>query len=338
MNIDVLMAVNADGHVINRNIFALPDKVYNCDGLERVLGHRLVMIPKSILPMMYDGIPPVQLGVFTTRVLVSASERAAARLTVGFKHKSEEVELGDITIIGTPYITETLEGMGVDYNLAIISPINAPIPEELYDGFARDGSFGDESYTVHYFKPSISETTDLKISNIIDGIERGDDLTDEEQQIVDRFAGNFSAAYDLEIAADDKFNRVDSYDDGNDEGIVDDEIGSEIGRIWKSLDMTASQIKFCLNENKELATAFNKFCDEYKKAKDAETYATPVYKDMIPVRVTSLEGSYNGIVNQFAALKMETDEQIEKLETKVKRLYAAIIAVLLISVVVGLIN
>lgn len=324
MNIDVIMAVNADGRVIQRNIFALPEKVYSCEGLNRVLDHRLVMIPKSILPRMYGGVPPVQMGVFTTRVLVSASERAAARLTVGFQHKSEEVELGDVAIIGTPYITETLDGMGVAYNLAIVAPLNTSIPEDLYDGFARDGSFGDETYTVHYFKPSISESTDLKISNIIDGLERGDELTDEEQQIVDRFADNFSAAYDLEMSEDDSADRVDSYDDGNDEGIVDSEIGKELGKMWKAVDMTASQIKFCLQENKEIADAFNKFCADYKAAKDAEKYTTPVYNDMLPNRVTSLEGSYNGIVNQFSALKKETDEQVEKLETKVKRLYVAI--------------
>lgn len=333
MNIDVIMAVNADGNVIQRNIFALSEKVYNCEGLNRVLDHRLVMIPKTILPRAYGGMPPVQMGVFTTRVLVSSSERAAARLTVGFQHKSEEVELGDITIIGTPHITETLEGMGVDYNLAIISPINAPIPEDLYDGFARDGSYGDETYTVHYFKPSISESTDVKISNIIDGIEHGDDLTDEEQQIVDKFAENFSAAYDLEMSEDETVDRVDSYDDGNDEGIVDDEIGREMGKMWKSLDMTASQIKFCLNENKELADAFNKFCADYKAEKDAAKYATPVYKDMLPTRVTSLEGSYNGIVNQFTALKRETDEQVEKLEAKVKRMYGVIAAIVVLFII-----
>lgn len=333
MNIDVIMAVNADGHVIRRNIFTLPEKVYNCDGLNRVLDHRLVMIPKSILPRVYGGMPPAQFGMFTTRVLISPSERATARLTVGFQHKSEEVDLGDVAIIGTPAIAETLEGMGIGYNLAIVAPVDTKIDEELYDGFTSDGSVSDETYTVYYFKPSISGSTDLKISNIIDGLEHGDELTEDEQKIVDKFADNFAKAYDLEMSEDESDGRIDSYDDGNDEDIVDDEIGIEMGKMWKSLDMTASQIKFCLNENKELADAFNKFCAEYKAAKDAEKYATPVYKDMLPTRVTSLEGSYNGIVNQFTALKRETDEQVEKLEAKVKRMYGVFTAIVVLFII-----
>ena len=334
MNITVVISVNADGNVISRNMFTLPTKVYQCDGLHNVFDNKLVMIPKSILPTMYGGMPPMQLGLFTSRVLVATSERGAARLTVGFQQKAEEVDVGDITIIGSPTVTETLESMGVDYNLAILSPLNASIPEELYDGFARDGSVGDETYTVHYFKPSISESSDLKISQIIDGIESGNELTEEEQEIVDRFASSFSKAYEDEMYGEEtKYDRIDSYDDGNDEGIVDSEIGTELGRIWQSIDMSASQIRTCIQNTKDVADAFNQFKYDYENAKNAEKYTTPVYKDMLPVRVTTLESEYNGVVNQFTALKTETDEQVEILTKKLTNMRTVmfVFAVLLIA-------
>ena len=60
MNINVLMTINADGHLIRRNMFALPTKVFECEGLHKVFDHRLVMIPQTILPKMYGGMPPMQ--------------------------------------------------------------------------------------------------------------------------------------------------------------------------------------------------------------------------------------------------------------------------------------
>ena len=321
MNINVIMAINADGNIIRRNMFALPTKVFECEGLHKVFDHRLVMIPKTILPKMYGGMPPMQFGLFTSRVLVATSERGAARLTVGFQQKSEEIDVGDITIIGSPTVTETLESMGIDYNLTIIAPLNTPIPEEFYDGFARDGSDGDELYTVHYFKPSIAGSSDLKISSIIDGIESGTELTDEEQAIVDRFAGDFAKAYEDEMSDDESnFDRIDSYDDGNDEHTMDDEIGKEIDKLWRAVEMTACQVRTCIQNTKDVADAFNKFKYDYENAKNAEKYTTPVYKDMLPLRVTTLESEYNGVVNQFAALKTETDEQVNALETTLQKM------------------
>ena len=321
MNINVIMAINADGNIIRRNMFALPTKVFECEGLHKVFDHRLVMIPQTILPKMYGGMPPMQFGLFTSRVLVATSERGAARLTVGFQQKSEEVDVGDITIIGSPTVTETLESMGIDYSLTIIAPLNTPIPEEFYDGFARDGSDGDELYTVHYFKPSIAGSSDLKISSIIDGIESGTELTDEEQAIVDRFAGDFAKAYEDEMSDDESnFDRVDSYDDGNDEHTMDDEIGKEIDKLWRAVEMTACQVRTCIENTKDVADTFNKFKHEYDNEKNAQKYTTNTYKDMLPVRVTSLEGEYNGIVNQFVVLKRETDETVESLKAELRKM------------------
>ena len=321
MNINVLMTINADGHLIRRNMFALPTKVFECEGLHKVFDHRLVMIPQTILPKMYGGMPPMQFGLFTSRVLVATSERGAARLTVGFQQKSEEYNVGDITIIGSPTVTETLDSMGIDYNLTIIAPLNTQIPEEFYDGFARDGSDGDELYTVHYFKPSVAELSDLKISTLIDGIESGSELTEEEQSIVDRFVGDFAKAYDCEMSGEEpSFDRVDSYDDGNDEPTIDDEMGKEIGKLWRAVEMTASQVRTCIQNTKEVADAYNQFKSDYENEKAAEKYTTPVYKDMIPVRVTTLEGEYNGVVNQFTALKRETDETVESLKAELRKM------------------
>lgn len=328
MNINVVMCINGDGNVIRRNLFALPTKVYECDGLHKVFDHRLVMIPKTILPKMYGGMPPIQLGLFTSRVLVATSERGAARLTVGFQQKSDDVDVGDVAIIGSPTVAETFESMGIDYNLTIIAPLNTPIPEDLYDGFAKDGTSGDETYTVHYFKPSIADSSDLKISNIIDGIESGNDLTDEEKEIVDKFAESFANAYDEEMYGDEaKFDRVDSYDDGNEDGTMDDELGMELGKIWRSIDMTASQVRTCIQNTKDVADAFNQFKADYEHEKNAEKYTTTTYKDMLPVRVTALESGYNGLVNQFVALKNESDEKITELKTLVKKLKFAIIII-----------
>ena len=161
----------------------------------------------------------------------------------------------------------------------------------------------------------------MKISAIIDGIESGNELTEEEQSIVDRFAGDFAKAYDDEMSGEEpSFDRVDSYDDGNDEHTMDDEMGKEIGKLWRAIDMTASQVRTCIQNTREVADAYNQFKSDYETEKNAEKYTTPVYKDMLPVRVTTLEGEYNGVVNQFTALKRETDETVESLKAELRKM------------------
>ena len=84
--------------------------------------------------------------------------------------------------------------------------------------------------------------------------------------------------------------------------------------------MTACQVRTCIENTKDVADTFNKFKHEYDNEKNAKKYTTNTYKDMLPVRVTSLEGEYNGIVNQFVVLKRETDETVESLKAELRKM------------------
>ncbi len=332
MNIDVLLAVNGDGNLIRRNILALPNKVFQCDGLEPVLSHRLVVLPKSIIPRIYNGLPPMEFGIYTSRLFVADGEEPAVRLAVGLSMKTD-VDMGDITIVGSDAVTGLLDGMGIDYRLAIVAPLNVQIPEKLFDGFERDGSSGDERYTVHYFKPSLTATSDVKMANLIDGAATGFELSEAEQETVDHFAKDFARFYKQEM----KRSEVDSYDDGNDSDVEDDELGQEMELLWKSAELAQSYGINAMHSAGKVAADLEKTKADVAKAMEIAVEASkpPAYRDMIPVRVTQLESSVNNITTQFSSLMDETQTAFDKMGKSVRILRVMVIALAVLVLMLG---
>lgn len=335
MLIEVLLTVNSDGHVLRRNLFSMPSKVFATMGIEKVFEHRMVMIPKSILPSMYGGSAPAQLSVYTSRFLIAETERAAARLSVGFSERTD-VELGDLTIIGTPGIIETLVGMGVDYKLALLFPTGNPPPESLYDGFKCVEQMSDDTYSVYRYEPSVSDSTDLNISKIIDGLESSEPLNEEELSIIDHFAKPYEKYFKLEMNNDIASDPIDSYDDGTDSDTADDELGMELATMWKAIDNSAQQIGKCIDMRdnlNQLMRDFEHFKDEYNQKEDAKKFSeTNTYKDMLPTRLTGVEGTVNGLQRQIGLVKEEYARECNELRRVIRRqtMFAVVLGILFI--------
>ena len=141
--IRALVMVNGDGHVCRKSIIGMPDNVLLHPGLQEFCGETLLMFT---MKQVSQGTKAADLLELSRKSLVAETDDKLATMAANLDEKEE---VGDITILAGRSTLNALDYLGTAYELDILSPTGAEVPESLTSGRVElDSGIVDGKYTL----------------------------------------------------------------------------------------------------------------------------------------------------------------------------------------------
>jgi len=335
--IRALVLVNSDGHVCRKSIIGMPESVLLHPGIQEFCGETLLMFTLKQMPA---GMKASELIDLSRKSLVAETDDKLATMAANLEEKED---VGDITVLANRSTLNALDYLGMAYELDIISPNDAELPQTLTSGRIQlDKDIVDGKYTLRRYAQSVAQSSDIQIAEAIAGMEtffnEKETMDARDKKAVDNIASKIAMINAAEERDRRRRSDIDSYDDGCDSDTDEElDIDEELDSLWDANTEMANQIVEVAKQIGEAASIINsvqsKFIifveDMNKKAELDKKMAENI--NAVNGRVNLVNGDIENLRNQ---LGNAIAESIQKPKARLWPIYTISISAL----VVGLIN
>lgn len=324
----VLMAFNADGNTMQKNVFGWNESVF--DDLADLAEGSLLVMPKQ----MFEGDPPLTLLKYSGHITTSENTHNLAHIVAKLCGR----DAGKALVFCNDEMLSELESQGCEYDLVTIAPkdSNEAFPDEYIDGFEflrECRTTKDSIYSVKVYKPSLAKMSSSKVQVSIDNIESWLNSDEEEEpEDLDDFLTHIENTRDTrESFTRDTFEGIFDNDDNDDD---DDEY--EEGGLDKTtmamLDKAAKQIGECITKINVIEDKVSTIVRRTNSAIEHNNKVSMDTEEYVKRRLNSLDEIIEGLQNQVGNV-------VEEQQRMVSRGHSGILWVIaILSIILNVIN
>lgn len=312
----LLMSFNSDGHAMQRNVFTLDETVFD-DIAEIAEGALLVMTNA-----MFDNQPPLSLMKYSGHITSADDSENLAHMV---SRLSDRDSAGKVLVFGNDDMMSALDDENCPYTLVTIAPseFNEAIPDKYTDGyeFTRKCVTSTGKYDVKMYRQSLKSTSDNKVLDIIDNIDRifdESDASDDSPELDDFLTHLEDSKEKRESFSQDLFNA----------GLDGDEGGGISDGYLSMIKTVANQVTQAINT---ILTMRNKISDMGNRVNSAMEHVNKVSLDLSShtnSKLVEMDNRINGLANQVGLVVEESEKHRTRL----------IWVLLVVSLVLNVIN
>lgn len=235
--IRAIVALNADGYVIKNSLVGLPSSVMDYEEMQCLVSNTLIMATMDVVHKYL----PQHIAMVSRKSLLADNDKALSTMAANIENQG----VGDICVLANEGILDEMDNIGLGYELVVIYPWGACIPDSLVAGKKHIDSKDCDKYLIARFTQSVTEASDVQISNCIDGLESYfnmvDNMDKRDKEAVDKIVhGVKMLNRALQRESSDNNFMGDSEDSYSGVGEIDS--GEEIDRLWDTLQMVGDQM------------------------------------------------------------------------------------------------
>ena len=241
--IRAIVALNADGYVINKSLVGLPANVMEHEEIQCLVSDTLVMATMDVFRKQL----PQHIAMVSRKSLLADNARALSSMAANIENEG----VGDICILANEEVLDEMDGIGLTYELAVVYPTSVGVPDSLVAGKTLSDKQFCDMYMVARYVQSVAEASDVQISNCIDGLEsyfnQVDNMDKRDKDAVDKIVHGVKML-NRALQRESSENNVMGDSDDSYSGVDELDSDDEIDRIWDTLQMVGDQ----MNETTDL--------------------------------------------------------------------------------------
>lgn len=235
--IRAIVALNADGYVIKKSLVGLPASVMDYEEMQCLVNNTLIMATMDVVRKYL----PQHIAMVSRKSLLADNDKALSTMAANIENQG----VGDICVLANEGVLDEMDNIGLGYELVVVYPTEVGVPENLIAGKKRVDVQYCDKYMIARYEQSVTEASDVQISNCIDGLESYfnmvDNMDKRDKEAVDKIVhGVKMLNRALQRESSDNNFMGDSEDSYSGVGEIDS--AEEIDRIWDTLQMVGDQM------------------------------------------------------------------------------------------------
>ena len=180
--IRAIVALNADGYVIKKSLVGLPASVMDYEEMQCLVSNTLIMATMDIVRKYL----PQHIAMVSRKSLLAENDKALSTMAANIENQG----VGDICVLANEGVLDEMDNIGLGYELVVVYPTEVGVPENLIAGKKRVDVQYCDKYMIARYEQSVTEASDVQISNCIDGLESYfnmvDNMDKRDKEAVDK--------------------------------------------------------------------------------------------------------------------------------------------------------
>ena len=230
----LLLVENGDGHIVQKNLFAMGDAAIQCEPIRNLLMDSFVVV---IADKKTRTAPPVSMIQCTKNFVYVDNTLAGARLLASMEKNLYFND--DLVILGNDDMLQELSDQSLPYRIALLT-VDGAEPRS-FDGFKVTDSEEDGIYRLINYDSDIQNISDNRLNSIIENMDiwmnDQDTFGDKVDEVVDTMKK-------VKEKQDDKFidSMIEFDEDGQPLPLEDKVIVDQFSEVWDEMIELASQV------------------------------------------------------------------------------------------------
>lgn len=319
--IRAIVALNADGYAIKKSLVGLPASVMEYEEIQCLVSDTLVMATMDVVRKQL----PQHIAMVSRKSLLADNAKALSSMAANIENEG----VGDICILANEEVLDEMDGIGLTYELAVVYPTSAVVPDSLVAGKKLSDKQFCDLYMVARYMQSVAEASDVQISNCIDGLEsyfnQVDNMDKRDKDAVDKIVHGVKML-NRALQRESSENNFMGDSDDSYSGVGEIDSDDEIDRIWDTMQMIGDQ----MNETTDLVL----------DTQDTVAEVLRYMKHNLPVpqlmnRMNMVNGEIEGLRKQLGA---HIEESMTEPKQKRDPLIWVILGISILALIGTLIN